>query len=188
MSRTEAYLILTKYLKNPNLLKHSLACEAAMKMIYKKITQPPYDPDVEQMWGITGLLHDADYEMTAGKPEIHGIYLFQKEPMIPKDIEYAIKAHNPRTSITPKSQMDWAIRTVDQLTGLIVAATLVHPDKKLASITPEFVLNRLHEKTFAKGADRTQMKLCEEKLGIPLNEFVAITLLAMQGISNDLHL
>jgi len=188
MSRTEAYLILVKYLKNPNLIKHSLAAEAAMKMLYRKLNQQPYNPQTEEMWGIVGLLHDADYELSAGTPEIHGLLLFEKEPLIPQDIEYAIKAHNPSTKIEPKSKMDWAIRTVDQLTGLIVAAALVHPDKKLASLTPQFILNRMKEKTFAKGADRTQIKLCEEKLGIPLNEFIAITLLAMQGISTQLGL
>lgn len=84
--------------------------------------------------------------------------------------------------------MDWAIYCCDQLTGLIVAAALVHPDKKLASLNVEFILNRMKQKDFAKGATREQILLCEEKLGIPLNEFIDITLHAMQGISKDLEL
>ena len=84
--------------------------------------------------------------------------------------------------------MDWAIRCADQLTGLIVAAALVHPDKKLAPLTPEFILKRMNEKSFAKGADREPIKQCEEKLGIPLTQFIEIVLKSMQGISTDLGL
>lgn len=189
MTRNEAYQILTKYLKNQNLIKHCLATEAVMKALYKKLTPEPHDPLVEEKWGIVGLLHDADYEMAKGKPEVHGLLLFDHENNIPLDIAYAIKSHNfEYTKVIPVSPVDWAITCCDQLTGLIVAATLVHPDKKLASITPEFVLNRMNDKSFAKGAERKPILLCEEKLGIPLNEFVAITLSAMQGISNQLGL
>ena len=91
--------------------------------------------------------------------------------------------------------MDWAITSCDQLTGLIVACALVRPDppgdeagKKLASVTPEFVLEKLKDKSFAKGADRESIMLCEEKLGIPILEFITITLFAMQGISSELGL
>lgn len=189
MTRDEAYTILTKYLTNPNLLKHSLAAEAAMKAIYQRLYKnASYVPLDEEKWGITGLLHDVDYEMAKGQPEIHGLLLFEKEQNIPVDIAQAIKAHNPQTNKEPITVMDWAIRCVDQLTGLIVTATLVHPDKKLAFITPDFILNRMNEKSFAKGADRTPIKMCEEKLKIPLKEFVEITLKAMQGISNELGL
>lgn len=143
----------------------------------------------ENVWGITGLLHDADYELSKDTPEKHGLLLFEKETGIPEDITHAIKSHNyEMTKVLPESKMDWAIYCTDQLTGLIVAAALIHPDKKLASITPEFVLKRMNEKTFAKGARREPILLCEEKLGIPLPEFVALTLTAMQSISQELGL
>ncbi len=188
LSRTQALQMLKRYLSNQNLIKHSLAAEAAMKGLCVKLN-PQATPEFIEKWGIAGLLHDGDYERAKGRPEIHGKLLIELEPYtIPDDIAYAIKAHNPQTKIEPKSQMDWAIRTVDQLTGLIVAAALVLPDKKLASLTAESILKRMKEKSFAKGADRTQIKLCEEKLGIPLPEFVAIALKAMQGISNNLEL
>lgn len=188
MTREEAYQILTKYLKNQNLIKHSLAAEATMKDLYKRLHAGDINPNDEEKWGIVGLLHDADYELAQGKPEVHGLLLFNKESAIPQDIANAIKSHNPATKIEPKAQMDWAIYCADQLTGLIVAATLVHPDKKLASVTPDFVLNRMKEKSFAKGADRKPILLCEEKLGIPLKEFVSVTLSAMQSINKELGL
>ena len=184
MTRETAYHILTKHLTNPALLKHCLAAEATMRALAPKFNG---DPDV---WGITGLLHDADYEKSKGHPEKHGLLLFKLEPnAIPTVIEHAIKAHNfDETGVKPESPMDWAIYCCDQLTGLIVAATLIHPDKKLASVTVDFVINRMKKKDFAKGAKREPIYLCEEKLGIPLEEFVGITLKAMQGIHTELGL
>lgn len=189
MTRNEAKGILDKYLTNKNLIKHSLAAEATMKAIYRHL-YPEGNALDEEKWGIVGLLHDADYEMAKGHPEQHGLLLFEKEPTaIPQDIAHAIKAHNyAYTHVAPLSKMDWAIACADQLTGLIVAAALVHPDKKLASITPEFVLSRMKEKSFAKGAMREPILLCNEKLGIPLESFVALVLTAMQGIHNELEL
>lgn len=190
MTRDDAYKILTTYLTNPNLIKHCLATEATMRALYKRLMPQSYDAVMEETWGITGLLHDADYELAKGHPQLHGLLLFEKEPnTIPQEIAYAIKSHNyQNTKVMPQNIMDWSITCCDQLTGLIVAATLIHPDKQLALITPEFVLNRFNEKSFAKGADRETIKLCEEKLNIPLQEFITITLSAMQSISNDLGL
>ena len=191
LSRDEAYQILTKYVKNQNLIKHCLAAEVAMKAIYRYIYQgTPQDPAMEEEWGITGLLHDADYELAKGRPEVHGTLLFEKEPRhIPDNIAYAIKAHNyEKTLVLPKSKLDWAIACCDQLTGLIVACALIHPDKKLSPLTVDFILKRFNEKSFAKGADRRSIEKCEEKLGIPLPEFIDITLKSMQSISNELGL
>lgn len=194
MTRDEAYQLLTKYLQNKNLIKHSLACEAIMKGLYNKLTpEDKQNSQDEEKWGITGLLHDIDYEV-AQKEELlnkHGILLFERGELdvIPEDIAYAIKAHNFHdTGITPVSDMDWAIITCDRLSGLITAAALILPDKKLAPLTVESVLKRFKEKSFAKGANRESILLCEEKLNIPLADFVAINLKAMQSISADLGL
>lgn len=197
-NRNDAYQILIQYVKTPNLIKHCLACEAVMKALYQRLYQnTPQNPQTEELWGITGLLHDADYELSKGHPEKHGLLLFEKlqnedspfKNKIPEEVVYAIKAHNyEKTFVLPKSLLDWSIACCDQLTGIIVAATLIHPDKKLSSITTEFVLNRMNEKSFARGADRSSIEKCEEKLNIPLTEFVAISLKAMQGINNDLGL
>ncbi len=184
MLRQTAYHILTKHLTSPVLLKHSLATEAAMRALALR-----FNGDVE-MWGITGLLHDADYEKAKGYPKKHGVLLFDLEPnSIPSLIEHAIKAHNsPFTKVMPESPMDWAITCVDELTGLIAAAAQATPEKKLQSITTEMMLQRLKQMDFAKGAQRATMYLCEEKLGIPLEEFINITRKAMQGIHEDLGL
>jgi len=190
LSRKQAIVILHKYLINPNLLKHSLAAEAAMKGIYNHLYfgKTEYsDTDLEK-WGITGLLHDADYEMSKGRPEVHGLLLFEREKDIPSDIKHAIQSHNPETNIKPETLMDWGIRCADQLTGLIVAAALIHPDHLLHSLNVDFIQKRMNEKSFAKGADRTPILLCEEKLGIPLPQFINLTLTAMQNIHTELGL
>lgn len=189
MTRQDAYQLLSTYLTNPNLIKHCIAAEAAMQALCSRLVPTADELEVEK-WGITGLLHDADYELCKGHPEKHGLLLFEKEPnKVPYDIAYAIKSHNYEyTLVVPKSLMDWAITCCDQLTGLIVAAALVLPDKKLSSLTTESVLKRIKEKSFAKGANRKQILLCEEKLGIKLEEFVTIVLQAMQRVSNTLGL
>lgn len=198
-TRAQAYQIVTKFLTNKNLIKHSLAAEVAMRSLYYRMNPNPLrNPDKEEQgrgeeekWGITGLLHDADYEMAKGHPEKHGLLLFEKVPtgFIPDDIVHAIKAHNyEKTGVTPQTPMDWAIACCDQLTGLIVACALVHPDKKLAPLTTEFVMKRMNEKSFARGADRTVIKLCEQKLNISLEEFTTVVLNAMKTISPQLGL
>ncbi len=193
MSRSEAYQLLTKYLKNKNLIKHSLACEAAMKALYKHLTpQEKQNDSDENTWGITGLLHDIDYEVAQKENllEKHGVLLFERNEIeLPNAITHAIKAHNfHETNVMPESKMDWAIVTADRLTGLIVAAALVTPEKKIASLTTASVMKRFKEKSFAKGANRESIKLCETKLNIPLETFVGITLTAMQSISSDIGL
>lgn len=182
MTRQTAWEILSKYLKNPVLLKHSLATEATMRAL-----APRFDEDTD-MWGITGLLHDADYEKAKGHPEEHGLLLFKLEPnAIPTVIEHAIEAHNyPYTKVMPESPMDWAITCCDELTNIILVAALKQKDKKVTSLTTEKMLEYLNDKNFAKGANREKIYQCKEKLDMPLEEFVDITLKAMQNIHEDL--
>lgn len=193
MQRDEAFELLQQYIHNPNLIKHSLAAEAAMRAIYRHITIPELqNAESEAKWGITGLLHDIDYEIAQKTNQLdkHGILLFKEGDVeLPDDIAYAIMAHNfHETKVMPHKPMDWAITACDQLTGLTVAATLVTPEKKLSKLTSETVLKRFKEKAFAKGAKREMIMLCESKLDIPLQEFITITLGAMQSIHTDLDL
>ena len=189
MTRKDAYQALTGMITNPNLIKHHLACEVIMLALCKKLN-PKADAVTLNKWGTVGLLHDADYELTRDNPGQHTLVLEQKiGSLMDTDVIYAIKAHNyEKTGFAPKSQMDWAMYCCDELSGLIIAAALIHPDKKLASLTPEFVLKRFYEKNFAQGARREQIMLCEEKLNIPLPHFIQIALSAMQKISSDLNL
>lgn len=162
-----------------------------MRALYRHL-HPEGITEDEKQWGIAGLLHDIDYQIAQETNQLHkhGLLIFEKEPnTIPPAIAHAIKAHNwENTGEDPQTPMAWAIACADQLTGLIVAAALVHPDRKLASLTPEFVLNRMKEKSFARGAKREPILLCKEKLSIPLPQFISLTLTAMQGIAKELGL
>ena len=193
MTRDEAYTLLTKYMKNMNLLKHSQAAEVTMRALYRRLTPVDKQNDTdEEKWGITGLLHDIDYEVAQeqGKLDRHGILLFETgEVSLPEDIEHAIKSHNHEaTKVEPESLMDWSITACDQLTGLVTACALVRPEKTLASVTEESVMKKFGQKAFAAGADRNAIMFCESKLDIPLKEFISICLKAMQGIHKDLGL
>lgn len=193
MQRDEAYQLLTKYMKNKNLLKHSMAAEMTMRALYTRLTPAELqNPDTQEIWGITGLLHDIDYELAQETNQLdkHGILLFANNELeLPDEISYAIMSHNyTSTKVLPHKPMDWAITACDQLTGLITACALVRPEKTLESVTEESVMKKFGQKAFAAGADREAIRLCESKLDIPLDEFIRITLKAMQSIHKDLGL
>lgn len=184
MNHKESYLFLTKYLKEKNLIKHSLACEAAMRELAKYFQEP------EEDWGLAGLLHDIDYEETKNSPERHSLEgaKILKEHSFKEEIIDAVKAHNNIHNIDLKSKMAKALYCLDSLTGLIVAATLVLPSKKIKEITTANILNRFEEKSFARGAKREKISLCESLLGLSLENFINIVLKAMQNISDELSL
>ncbi len=190
-SSDQAYQLLTKYLHNKNLVKHCLACEAAMKALYDKL-HPEGNEAERKVWGITGLLHDVDYEFAQNTNQLdkHGQLIFEKEPgVIPHHIEHAIRAHNyEATGTNPENDMDWSIAIVDGLTGFIVACALVHPEKKLEPLNADFVKKRFGQTAFARNVRRNVIQLSEEKLGIPLDEFIDITLTAMKNIHQELGL
>lgn len=166
-----------------------------MKGIYDRLYKdtPEYSDEIREKWGITGLLHDIDYEIAQKEDKLdrHGILFFEKEPdnTIPEDIAHGIKTHAYElTGVMPETPMDWGITCCDQLTGLIVAGALIHPEKQLAPITVEFIMKRFNEKSFARGAKRDAIILCDEKLGIPLKKFVEIVLESMKTIHTELGL
>jgi len=181
MERVEALEIVRKYLKNKNLVKHSLAVEACMRALASRLNQ-----DVEK-WGLAGILHDLDYEITEKSPELHTTETVKilKELGIDPDIIQAVQAHAGQVPCT--SEMDWAIFSIDPLTGLIIAATLMHPSKKLKEVDLGFVKRRYKEKSFARGAKREDIEQCMN-IELELDEFVSICLEAMQGIDKDLGL
>jgi len=184
MDRPEALDLVNSWTTNQNLIKHMLCVEACMRGLAR------YFKEDENLWGVTGLIHDADYE---SNPTEHP-WILVKE--LEKNQEnqamiQAIKSHAwqwSEKSPEPISQMDWSLYTCDELSGLIVAAALVRPDRKLASVTVESVLKKFPDKSFAKGVHREHITLCEEKLGIKLPDFVGICLSSIQTISDALGL
>jgi len=184
MAREEAIELLKKNIQNQNLIKHSLAVEAIMRALARHFGEN------EAKWGLTGLLHDIDYEKTKGDARQHSLVGAQilESLGVDKDICQAVKVHNEAHGIPPQTLMEKALFVTDPLTGLIVAATLVLPSKKLVELTTENVLNRFKEKAFARGANREIIKKCETLLNLKLEEFVKIGLGAMQEIAKELGL
>ena len=140
-----------------------------------------------ETWGLTGLLHDIDYEETNADPARHGLVgadILDKLGL-DKQIINAVKVHAGH--LPPSSNLDWALFCADPLTGLIVASALMHPDKKLKSLDTDFIARRFKEKRFAAGANREQIAACKN-LGLDLNGFIEICLKGMQNISDQLSL
>ena len=180
MERGEAIKILNEKIKNKNLIKHSLAVESCMKKLAEKFGQD------KEKWAIAGLLHDLDYEETKDNFQMHGKRTAEiLKDKLPEDVLEAIVAHPGH--IERKTLLSKALYCVDPLTGLIVASALITKEKKLSSIDTDFVLNRFKEKRFAAGANREQIKKCED-IGLSLDEFISICLEAMKEISDELGL
>lgn len=181
MDENEGLKLMESMVTNKNLRKHMLATQACMRRLAKRLEED------EELWGFTGLIHDLDYDQTAQNPSQHGLIAADilKEKGVDESIIYAVKAHPGHVPVQGK--MDRALYAVDPLTGLIVAAALMHPDKKLASLDKEFVLRRYKGKKFAAGANREQIATCTQ-LGLSLEDFIQLCLEAMQGVADKLGL
>ena len=184
MNREEALQLLKENLKNQNLIKHSLAVEAAIKTLAER-----FDEDIGK-WALCGLLHDIDYELVKNEMNLHskrGAEIL-KGLGFSEEIYNAVLTHNEAHGIEPETLLAKSLFCVDPLTGLIVASTLVLPSKKINDLETVSVLKRFKEKAFARGASREIIAKCQEYLNLSLEEFVGIVLKAMQEISNELGL
>ncbi len=184
MTKEEALQLIKENIQNQNLIKHMLATEAIIKALAKKFGKD------EEHWGLTGLLHDLDFEKTKDTPEKHGLVTAEilQDKGLDEEIIEAIKTHNAEMlGLERKTDLDHALASSEQLTGLIVGCTLVMPDKKLASVKPETILKKFKDKSFTANVKREIILECE-KLDLNLEDFVKLGLEAMQGISEDLGL
>lgn len=184
ITRERSLDLLRQHLSNPNLVKHCLASEAVMRGLARHLGED------EELWGLTGLLHDLDVELTEDELSRHTnetVRILRKEG-VAEEILDAIRMHNEHAHGDKRSQrFHHALAAGETITGLIIATALVYPDKKLASVKPKSVRKRYKEKLFAAGADRAIIAECEE-IGIPLGAFCDICLASMQGIAKDLEL
>jgi predicted hydrolase (HD superfamily) len=140
-----------------------------------------------EYWGMAGLLHDLDYELTVNEPSMHTLLTagWLREKGFDEGIIHAVMAH--AEAVTPESKLDWAIYCADPTTGLVVAAALMHPSKKLEGLDVPFLMKRFKEKRFAAGARREAISACSN-LGLTLDEFLGLVLDGMKRISSELGL
>jgi len=182
--RERALELINQYIKNENLKKHLFAVENLMRHLARKFNED------EEIWALAGLLHDLDWDITKETPEKHpllAVEILEKESF-PREIIEAIRKHNHLQNLTPETNLEKALYSCEEITGLIVAVALVMPNKKLSEVTVERILNKFKEPSFAKGVNREIILKAEEMLGLKLEELAEIALKSMQEISDKLGL
>ncbi len=183
ITRAEALELLKKHVKQDSMIKHSLASEAVMRSIARKLNKD------EELWGITGLLHDIDVELTHADPKHHALMAADllKGTLCDEAIDAIVMHNEEATGKQRTTVFQHALSAGETITGLITATTLVYPDKKLSSVKVKSITKRMKEAKFAASVKRENILECE-KAGIPLPEFAGLALEAMCKISYELGL
>ncbi len=183
MDRIEALQIVHDYVKNENLVRHMLAVEAAMRFYAAKLGE---DQDI---WGITGILHDFDWEIhpTLEEHPLAGAPIL-RERGVPEEIVRAILSHADHTGIARLTPMEKALYACDEVTGLITAVALVRPSRALYDLEASSVKKKWKDKTFAAGANREEIAKATQEFGLELWEHVGNVILAMRTVAPELGL
>lgn len=183
MNRESAWGLLCEYTPSESLRKHAMAVEACMRAYAKK-----YGED-EEKWGITGLIHDFDYERWPSLDD----HPFRGNEILtqlgyPEDIKRAILSHADYSGVTRDSRMEKALFACDELSGLITAATLVKPTKSLADVDAASIRRKMKDKAFARSVNRQDIINGAADLGEDLDQHIAFCIEAMRGIAGELGL
>ncbi|NLO26695.1 MAG: HDIG domain-containing protein [Actinobacteria bacterium] len=184
MDREQALGFVRERVKNENLISHMVAAEAIMGALARRLGGG------EEKWRLAGLLHDLDVEETAESMEMHGVLTvrwLREAGFDDEEVLQAILAHNPGNGSRVTSVMERALFACDCLTGLVTAAALIRPEKKLAPVELKSLKKRFREPSFAKGARREDIMTCSD-LGLELEEFLGIGLEAMKEVAGELGL
>lgn len=185
-TRDEALALLHEYTKNPSLINHALGVEACMRWYAQYFAREGHPTDVE-LWGMTGLLHDFDYEMypEPTRPDGHPFKgnAILGELGYPEELRTAIMGHALYSGVPRVTLMDKALFAVDELSGLITASVLVRPDKSIHNLEVKSVLKKFKDKAFARGCNRDDIRLGAEELAIPLEQHTANCIEAMKALA-----
>ena len=183
MNRESAWSLLCEYTQSESLRKHMLAVEACMRAYARK-----YGGD-EDKWGITGLLHDFDYEKHP-TPQEHPFVgnKILEERGYPEEIRRAILSHADYSGVKRESNMEKALFACDELAGFITATALIKPNKSLAEVDAKSVRKRMKDKAFARSVSRDDIINGAADLGIDLDQHIAFCIEAMKGIADKLGL
>ena len=181
MDREQVLELLHKHIKNEKMILHCLASEAVMRKMAERLREDPEE------WGLAGLLHDIDVELTEADPYTHGKMARELiGNVLPENAIDAIEMHNEISAGKERSAMfHHALAASETITGLIFATALVYPDKKLTSVKTKSVVKRMKEKHFAASVKRENIMECE-RVGLTIDEFADIALKAMCDISHKL--
>lgn len=184
-TRDEALALVHEYTENENLRRHMYAVEAAMRAYARQFGED------EDLWGVTGLIHDFDYERWPNDdraPDAEhpttGVEILRERGW-PEEILHAVLAHADYTGVDPDSRMALALRAVDELTGFIVACALVRPNR-ISDLKPKSVKKKLKDKRFAAAVSRDDMRRDWDALGVDHTEHVQRVIDAMRGVADRL--
>lgn len=180
--REEALSLMHEYVQSESLRRHMYSVEAACRAYARRFGED------EALFGITGLLHDFDYERFPDEHPAPGVEIL-RERGYPDELLHAIQAHYaPRTGVQPETLLDRTLYACDEITGLVTAAALVRPTKSILDMEAKSVLKKMKDKGFAAGVDRDEVRHAVELLGVEMGDHVAFVIEAMRGIAPELGL
>lgn len=183
ISRQEAFELLKKENSEQHLIVHALETEAVMRGLAARL-----DRD-EELWGITGLLHDLDYAKTNEDTERHGLDSFDMlQGQLPDEALNAIRSHafELNGSEPPSTELDFALRCGETVTGLIHANALIRPEK-MNGMKPKSLKKKMKAKAFAASVSREIIRECD-KIGLELGEFFTIAIASVSAIADEVGL
>lgn len=185
MEREDALKLLRSYVFNERTIAHCLASEAVLRALARRFGED------EDRWGLAGLLHDLDVELTQGDMFSHALETARilKQHGLDEEITEAIMLHNEEAAhgLKRHTRFHHALAAGETVTGLITATALVYPERKVAGVKPKSIIKRMKEKAFAASVNRDTIRECE-KAGLSLEEFVEISLQAMKNIGPEIGL
>ena len=183
LERQSAWNLLCEYTKSESLRKHALGVEAAMRAMAKK-----YDGD-QDLWGITGILHDFDYEKypTAEEHPYKGVEIL-KQLGYPQEVLDAIMGHAEYTGVQRVTPLAQSLFAVDELVGFIFAVTYVRPSKAVREVAPKSVRKKLKQRNFAASVNREDIVQGIQELGLDENEHFQFIIDALAGVAEDIGL
>ncbi len=189
VSRDEAWSLLAEWVESPSLRRHCLAVEAAMRAYALKHSLPPQDVE---LWGATGLLHDADYERFPDmddeeKGHPRSIMAELERRGAPPEMVRAIASHAPYLDVEPETPMERTLVAVDELCGFLVACAAVRPEG-IHGLTPKSVKKKLKQPSFAAAVNREEVRHGADKLGVEFDEHVAFVIAALEARADELEL
>lgn len=182
LTREEALSLVHEYVDSESLRRHMYAVEAAMRAYARKWEQD------ETLFGITGLVHDFDYEKRPEEHPLPGAELL-REKGCPEEMVHAVLAHYAaRTGVQPETLLDRTLRACDEVTGLITAAALVRPSRSLSDLNAKSVMKKFKDRAFAAGVDREEVTEAVEALDLDLKEHIQFVIEAMREVAGELGL
>ena len=184
-TREEAYTLLYAWVESESLRRHMIAVEAALRAYARHYQQD------EELWGLTGLLHDLDYERYPNMDDTEnghprsGLRLF-RERGYSAELIHAVEAHATFLGVPSESLLDKALLACDELTGLLLACAYVRPDRDLRNVELKSVKKKWKDKAFTAAIDRQENMHFIEALGVPFDDHVQRVLTALQEIAPTL--